>query len=144
MGARFVPHTRKKRVPRKKVLVVENDPDARVIIRRIFEEEGYIVLEASTGLEALDTLEHQQDIWLVIGELALPGIGGLQFAREVKQRYPAQRMFLLTEYTDEETIPALAYRVGYDAVLFKPIVVRELKEMLNMLLRQDSQKSTQK
>lgn len=102
------------------------------------EAEGYTVIEASTATHGLYVLSQEPSVWLVTsGLLMSSGMNGLQLAREIRHRYQTQKkLLLITGYT-EEAIPALAYLAGYDAVAFKPVVVLELKEMLEMLRRQE-------
>jgi two-component system nitrogen regulation response regulator NtrX len=75
------------RVERKaKVLVVDDEENIRKTLRMILEYEGYLVLEASSGEEALSALEETVDVDLVFLDIKLPGRDGLEILSEIKAK----------------------------------------------------------
>ncbi len=73
------------------VLVVDGDRKLRAAVRKILREAGYRVFEAATGLEAL-VICACRPIDLMLTELALSGIGGIQLAEAVRERFPSVRI----------------------------------------------------
>jgi CheY-like chemotaxis protein len=66
-------------------LVIEDDVDTRVILRRILEKDGWSVAEAGTGREALDRVaEHRPG--LILLDLMMPDVDGFEFLAEMRQR----------------------------------------------------------
>jgi len=75
------------RVERKaKVLIVDDEENIRKTLRMILEYEGYQVLEASSGEEALSTLEETLDVDIVFLDIKLPGRDGLEILSEIKAK----------------------------------------------------------
>jgi CheY-like chemotaxis protein len=93
------------------VLVVEDEASVRHLCARILEGEGYRVLTAGDGLEALAVLEAAgQDIQLVISDLRMPRLDGLQLSACLAARRVAPPVILISGYnvdqpTDRPVIP---------------------------------------
>lgn len=113
-------------VPTLKVLAVDDDKWARVLIERFLGLKGHTVLTAASGLEALDILR-REPVDLVITDRSLPGMGGDQIAAEVKRLSPATPVIMLTGFGDFMEVrrekPA-----GVDYVLGKPVTPEQLHE----------------
>jgi CheY-like chemotaxis protein len=65
------------------VLIVEDDKDTRDVLRMVFENEGHVVSEAADGLEALDVLRESASSLVVVLDLDLPRLDGIQLLRMV-------------------------------------------------------------
>jgi two-component system cell cycle sensor histidine kinase/response regulator CckA len=115
------------------VLVVEDEASVRMIIGRVLREQGYRVLEASQGLEALaiagDTATR---IDLIIADVVMPGLGGRELAGRLAERRPGVPVLFTSGYTGHDVVerglierewPFLAKPVAPDALARK---VREL------------------
>lgn len=90
------------------------------------------VVTASSGEEALKRLtEAQYD--LVITDVAMPGISGLELLSDIKARYPATRVVVITAYGSDEREEE-ARQLGADSYLEKPFELRELKNLVINLL----------
>ena len=110
----------------KRLLIVDDDTDHRLILRTIFEREGYECEEAIDGREALKMLNTNQ-IALVLTDLNMPGMNGLQLIDQM-QRLACTRntpVILQTSQVREE-IPVTAYTSGARAVLSKPFDFSQL------------------
>jgi DNA-binding response OmpR family regulator len=114
------------------VLVVEDDDGNRLLVRRVLEEDGYAVVESSDGPGALRAL-HQAPIDVVVLDLGLPGIDGLQVLAEIRRasRVPV----LLLTARREETERVLGLDAGADDYMVKPYSVKELSARVRALLR---------
>jgi PAS domain S-box-containing protein len=85
-----------------RVLVVEDEAAVRLVAKRVLETAGYDVLEASNGGEALDVIAAASP-WptLVLSDIVMPGMGGAQLARHLRERYPALAIVLMTGHSEE-------------------------------------------
>jgi response regulator RpfG family c-di-GMP phosphodiesterase len=81
------------------LLCVDDEPSIVSSIRRALRSEGYRVLGASSGPEALEVLEHES-VDLVISDMRMPGMDGAQLLEQVHLRWPQTVRILLTGYAD--------------------------------------------
>lgn len=110
------------------VLLVEDDADSREIMAEVLAVAGYRVRAAADGAEALRALgEDATDV--VITDLGLPGMGGLELARAVRVRAPGVPVVLVTGWTDHDDVEQARGR-DVDAVLTKPVDPDRLVEVV--------------
>ena len=84
-----------------KILIVEDHHGTRRNVSRFLQSQGYWVVEASDGLEALTRL-NEGGIDLVISDFVLPKIQGLVLVREIRSRWPAIGVIIMSAYLAEE------------------------------------------
>jgi two-component system cell cycle sensor histidine kinase/response regulator CckA len=84
------------------VLVVDDEPGVRAVIVRTLEENGHRALEASDGGNALEQIGRNGPPDLVLTDLTMPGIGGAELARRLKERWPALPILFMSGYSAEE------------------------------------------
>jgi CheY-like chemotaxis protein len=85
------------------ILVVEDDQHVRDMIVRILKAEGYSVLEAENGREALTAVEGRtRPIALVLTDVAMPEMGGQELGTRLASVAPALRVMYMSGFTDEE------------------------------------------
>jgi len=89
------------------VLVVDDEPEVRAMLREYFEGLGRRVLEAANGLEGLWTVKHERPE-LVVLDLNMPRLGGLDTIRHIRRFDPAIRVIVLSGFLDEEVRGQLA------------------------------------
>jgi nitrogen-specific signal transduction histidine kinase/CheY-like chemotaxis protein len=83
------------------VLVVEDDPVVRPIIGKILQKHGYKVIEAQSGEEALEISRAKTSHFdLVVTDVTLPGISGVEFASQVKEYHPDVPFIFCSGYTE--------------------------------------------
>ena len=83
------------------VLVVDDDPDIRQVVRRALTYAGYDVLLAESGEAALQTLESRDGrVDLVLTDVMMPGIGGRELAIRVRARHPGARILFSSGYAE--------------------------------------------
>lgn len=117
-----------------RVLVAEDDRITRLAVRRLLEKEGHAVVEAVDGLQALETLLRGDPFDLVLMDIQMPGIDGVQAVRAMRDdpRYAAVAglpVVALTAYAmagDRETFLA----AGMDAYVAKPVFRDELRRAM--------------
>jgi two-component system, cell cycle sensor histidine kinase and response regulator CckA len=86
------------------ILVVEDDDAIRPVIKRVLERKGYSLLLASDGNEALrlaETLVPPAEIALVITDLMMPGMGGIQLIAHLTRMFPRLQAMLMSGYSDD-------------------------------------------
>ncbi len=115
-----------------RILILDDSPVARKIIRRILEKDGHTVFEASNGLEALEFLnklleqakEEGKDITdyiqLIISDIEMPGMDGLTFTKKVKEHPVLAKLPVIinTSLSDKATVDKAKF-VNADAHLVK-------------------------
>lgn len=102
-----------------RVLLVEDDDDNRELMAEVLAAAGCEVLAASSGQAGLKTLsEHSVDV--VVTDVGMPGMGGLELARAAKAIAPTVPVVVVTGWAEREDITqARGHEV--DAVLVKPV-----------------------
>ena len=115
-----------------KVLVVDDDSAVREVTAGILADLGYGVVEAGSGGAALDLLEREAGIDVLLLDFAMPGMNGAELAREARNRRPNVPILFVTGYADTAALD----QAGEDGILRKPYVERELAEKLRAALKQ--------
>ena len=109
---------------RGRILVVDDEVNARVALSELLRDEGYSVETAADGFKALPKLEEFNPN-LVLSDLKMPGLDGLELMRRAHTGDPERVVVLMTAYGGVETAVA-AMREGASDYLTKPINVEEL------------------
>lgn len=113
-----------------RVLVVDDEPAVRNIVRMILEKAGYEVLEAENGeaaIEALNTGENRLVLDVVICDIRMPKINGVQAIEYFQHQYPHVPIIVLTAYP--ETQMAVSFmRSGVSDYLIKPVDAQKLRD----------------
>lgn len=100
-----------------KLLLCEDEDKMRELLKRFLEHEGYTVVEATNGEEALDAF-YQEKFDLVILDWMMPKINGLEVAQQMKQEYNIKILMLTAKNLPEDEVEALV--AGVDDYLAKP------------------------
>ena len=126
-----------------RLLVVEDDDSIRETVGEALRVEGYEVLTCADGAEALSllTAEPLQPVDLLVLDLMLPGLGGLDLCRELR-RFNNNTPILVISARDSEMDRVLGLEVGADDYLVKPFGLRELVARCRALLRRSQQASS--
>jgi two-component system KDP operon response regulator KdpE len=115
-----------------RILIVDDEAQIRRALQAILSTRGYEVLSASDGAAALDlAIEHTPD--LVILDLAMPGMGGLEVCRELRTWYSGPVLVLSVRGSDADKVAALD--MGADDYVTKPFSAGELLARVRALLR---------
>ncbi len=116
------------------ILVVDDERKIRQLVRAYLEKDGYTVIEAAGGREALDKARsHQPD--LIVLDVMLPGLDGIEVLRELRT-FSDVYVVMLTAKT-EEVDKLIGLSVGADDYLSKPFSPRELLARIKAVLRRD-------
>ncbi len=114
------------------VLLVEDDPRVRRVLRLALEDEGYQVAEAATGCDGLRSL-HADPPDVVLLDLMLPDTDGFAVCRGIR-RDSAVPVIMVTARTDSHDVVA-GLEAGADDYVTKPLVAKELSARIRALLR---------
>lgn len=117
---------------RPQILIVDDDESVRDLLRATLPEEGYELVEAHDGSEALELTEHGLPA-LVLLDWILPGRTGSQVLEELKRRHPDLPIVVLTA-EHQPRHRALAQALGVDVFLTKPFSPLELLDTVERLL----------
>ncbi|MCB2187203.1 MAG: PAS domain S-box protein [Deltaproteobacteria bacterium] len=117
------------------VLLVDDEPDILLTCREILASQGYQVLTAESGEEALGLFQEGVDIQLVVLDLSMPGMGGLKCLEAIKELRPEARVLVATGYAGEGVVQTIQELGGTDLVT-KPYRVADLLEKVRSLLDQ--------
>ncbi len=116
-----------------RIMVVDDDPKIRTVVRRGLAFEGYRVVEAASGEEALEkSREHLPD--LIVLDIMLPGIDGLEVTRRLRSSGDEVAILMLTA-RDEVRDRVKGLETGADDYLVKPFSFEELLARVHALLR---------
>lgn len=87
-----------------KILFVDDEKQILKSLERMLMDTDYDLYTANSGMEALQILEEEPDIDLIISDMRMPVMDGFQLLSEVKQKYPRVVRIILSGYTDEKII----------------------------------------
>lgn len=119
-------------MPNETILVVEDDDQLRPVIAEYLRTEGYAVLEASGGEQAL-RLWAEQSPHLILLDWMLGGLSGLDVARRVRASKNTPIIMLTARNEDADVI--LGLEVGADDYLVKPVSMRQVTARIRAVLR---------
>jgi CheY-like chemotaxis protein len=108
------------------ILLVDDNRDAVDAIAVLLCESGHDVTKAYSARDALDLLDENPDIHLVVSDVRMPEVSGFDFRRVVRHRFPGLPMVLITgiPITSDDVVPRDA------VILQKPIVIADLEHAI--------------
>ena len=122
-----------------KILLVEDEPDLLQTLAFNFENEGYEVAKALDGKEAMKFLEDDDSISLVILDLMLPDMSGLDICRRIRAADNLKDILvIMVTAKGEEVDRVVGFEVGADDYVVKPYSVRELLLRVGGMLKRSS------
>jgi len=118
------------------ILIVEDEPDLASTLEYTLQREGYRTRVAGTGAAALTGVRQDPAPDLILLDLMLPDISGLEVCRQVRAHEPTCRVaVLMLTAKGEEIDRVVGFEVGADDYVVKPFSVRELVLRIAALLR---------
>ena len=119
-----------------KILIVDDDPQIRKMLPRIFEGQGHDVEVAENGARGLEVMS-SKSIDLVVSDVLMPVKDGLEMIRDVKRSYPDMKIIAMSGGGSLHKNEYLKFAsvMGAQKTLSKPIVNTELIQMVDELLQ---------
>lgn len=114
------------------ILVVDDEPQIRRVLRSTLSAQGYVITEAKTGEEALESLRKERPD-LVLLDMNMPGIGGVETCREIRRASDAPIIMLTVRNAERDKVAALD--AGADDYVVKPFGIEELLARIRAALR---------
>jgi CheY-like chemotaxis protein len=112
------------------ILLVDDDSAVREITGSILRDQGHTVLEAGSGAGALDLLQREAAIDLMLIDFAMPGMSGAELARRVRAKRPRLPVLFITGFADRAALSG----VPEGCVIGKPFVESELADKVHLAL----------
>ena len=119
-----------------KVLVVDDESRMRKLVKDFLEREGYVVLEAGDGMEAMEIFYEEKDIALVILDVMMPRMDGWQTCREIRQS--SQVPIIMLTARAEESDELQGFNLGVDEYISKPFSPKILVARVEAVLRRSN------
>ncbi|HVH59879.1 MAG TPA: response regulator transcription factor [Candidatus Sulfotelmatobacter sp.] len=114
------------------ILVIDDEPQIRRVLRTTLSTHGYEIAEAKTGEEALEWLRKQPPD-LVLLDMNMPGMGGVEACREIRRASDAPIIMLTVRNAERDKVAALD--AGADDYVVKPFGIEELLARIRAALR---------
>ena len=116
-----------------KIMVVDDDPGMRLTLEGILEDEGFDVVGAKDGYQAIE-LAKQSRFDLIFMDIKMPGINGVDTYKEVKTISQSSMVVMITGFALEELIQE-ALEEGAYTVIYKPFEMGQIIDIVNKVLR---------
>jgi len=118
----------------KRILVVDDEENARIGLSRLLSNEGFLVDSVSNGFEALNYLR-QQEVNLIISDINMPEMNGITFLKELNKNFPESNVIMITAYGGVESYIE-AMNLGVFEYINKPVKIDELKSIIRKIFRE--------
>jgi DNA-binding response OmpR family regulator len=120
------------------ILIAEDEPDIRNLLKLNLEQEGYIVFAASDGFEAWDIIQ-RENIHLAVLDVMMPRLDGFNLLRKIREKSTIPVIFLTAKGDDMDKVLGLG--IGADDYLVKPFSMAELLARIAAQLRRNHEYS---
>lgn len=127
------------RAKTKRVLVMDDEPEVTYGLQAYFLSKGYEMLTALDGIQAMRLLLRQHPIDLVLLDMKMPGINGVEVLKFVQARSPETKVIVVTGYDDQ--FQDVVERLGVDGFLLKPFGIEALTSIVEKVLFGGSQRA---
>jgi two-component system cell cycle sensor histidine kinase/response regulator CckA len=117
-----------------RVLVVDDDDAVRIFVKRILDEDGYLVDASATGPDALTRIQDGQVYDLIVADVCMPEMSGPQLVARIRQRGSQAKVLYVTGFADQLFDERDEQLWAEEAFLDKPCTVQGLREAVSLLL----------
>ena len=117
------------------ILLVEDERSILKMLTRLLEQHGFRVVPVSDPNDALETMENDRGIGLVITDIVMPGMNGIELADRIRTGYPGTKIIMMSGYS-AEVISRRGISNRDFSILKKPISITELLESVHSAIRE--------
>lgn len=117
----------------KKIMIVDDEPLIRKLVKDFLKRDGYNVIEAEDGRQALDLFDKEEDIALILLDVMLPEYDGWTVCREIRKKSKVPIIMLTAR--GEEFDELFGFEIGADEYITKPFSPNILVARVNAVLR---------
>jgi len=114
------------------ILVVDDEPQNRRVLRETLTSQGYVIIDAKTGEEGVESVRKNKPD-LVLLDVNMPGMGGIEACREIRRSSDAPIIMLTVRNAERDKV--LALDAGADDYVVKPFGIEELLARIRSALR---------
>ena len=122
-----------------KILVVDDDKEIASLIGDCLYDEGYEVILAHDGLDAIDSINSNLDIEMIILDIMMPKMDGLEVCKKIREKVNCPIIFVSAKSRTLDKL--LGLEIGADDYIEKPFVVEELVARVNAHLRREKRRN---
>ena len=119
-----------------KILVVDDEPRMRKLVKDFLVRKGYVVLEASDGEEALDVFYTHNDISLILLDVMMPKLDGFSVLKEIRKNSKIPVIILTAKGDEQDELHG--FELGVDEYISKPFSPNILVARVEALLRRSN------
>ncbi|MFH1678710.1 MAG: response regulator [Candidatus Omnitrophota bacterium] len=120
---------------RMKLMIIDDEKVILDSFQRGLNGEGYEIIKAFNSKDALNKIKMQPDIKIVVSDIKMPGIDGMDFLKIIKREYPYIIRIVLTGYADVDNAIAAVNQAQVYRFITKPWDVTELRIVLRLALQ---------
>lgn len=116
-------------MPSAKILLIDDEEAFLSVIKRRLEKRGFLTLEALSGPEGIQVLQDNLDVDVVILDVKMPGMDGIQALKEIKRQFPLLEVIMLTAHgTMESAVEGM--NLGAFDYLMKPYEMPDMSDKI--------------
>src|SRR5690242_4135444 len=119
-----------------RILLVDDDELVRATIAIALADRGYTVVEAANGREAIEELDRTTSIDIIVCDILMPDMDGIETLREVRRRWPRIPVLMISggDRSGWNDALGMASLLGANSTLHKPFTPRQLVEQIRTVL----------
>lgn len=119
--------------PRAAILVVDDEPEIRKLVKAMLTPMGYRVYTADTGEQAIKLFQREPDIELLLTDVVAPGMSGPMLAEQLSQLKPALKVLFMSGYDATQVVQKFVVEQGYSLVV-KPFSSEQLRDKVRSMV----------
>jgi len=123
--------------PPKTILVVDDEPEIRKLVTAMLTRNGYRVLTADTGENAVRLYHNNPDIDMLLTDVVAPGMSGPMIADQIAGLKPDIKVLFMSGYDSTQVVQRYVVEKGY-SLLSKPFTIDELEQKVRQVLSEQS------
>lgn len=125
---------------KEKILVLEDEMGIRSFVSINLKREGYEIIEAGTGQEAIEKIDSEENISIALLDVMLPDMSGIEVCKYIREKYDRVGIIMLTAKSQEED-KIEGFMSGADDYIVKPFSIKELMVRVSALIRRVNKES---